>query len=96
VNDVLRLAGAVLEGGWRLLTETTIPGLDFSPAALLVGLLMVSFGFRVLSYILGWRFSADDSLDAADWLASSVSGHGYGGSRGGDLVIAKERQLDEI
>ncbi len=96
MNDVLRLAGAVLEGGWRLLTETTIPGLDFSPAALLVGLLMASFGFRVLSYILDWRFSMDDSLDMADWLSSAVSGHGYGGSRGGDLTISKERQHDEF
>ena len=94
MNDVLQLIGAILEGGWRMLTETDIPGLDFSFAALLVGLFMVSFGFRVLSFVLGWRFSMDDSLDAADWLSWQFKG--YGGSRGGELTIAPERQLDEI
>lgn len=94
MNDVLLLIGAILEGGWRLLTETTIPGLDFSPAALLVGLLMVSFGFRVLSYILGWRFSMDDSMDMADFLSSQFKG--YGGSKGGELTISEARKNDEI
>lgn len=94
MNDALQVIGAILEGGWKLLTETEIPGVGFSVAALLVGLLMVSFGFRVLSYLLGWRFSMDDSMDMADWLSSQV--RGYGGSKGGELTIAPERQLDEI
>ncbi len=94
MNDVLRLIGAVLEGSWRLLTETDIPGVGFSVAALLVGLLMVSFGFRVLTFILGWRFSMDDSMDMADFLSSQFKG--YGNSKGGELTIAPERQSDEI
>lgn len=94
MNDALQVIGAILEGGWKLLTETDIPGVGFSVAALLVGLLMVSFGFRVLSYILGWHFSMDDSMDMADWLSSQFKG--YGNSKGGELTISDARKNDEF
>lgn len=60
MENVLSLIGAVLDGGWKMLTEIDVPGLGFSFGALLVGILLVSFGFRVLSFALGWTFGVED------------------------------------
>lgn len=55
MNDVLQGISVILSGGWKLLTETTVPGTDFSFGMLLVMLACVPIGFRLLSVALGFN-----------------------------------------
>ena len=57
MNDVLTLISTVLNGAWDMLTSIEIPGLGFSVAALLVGVVLVNLGFALLGYLLGFNFS---------------------------------------
>ena len=86
--------GAVLSGGWRLLCETTVPGLDFSFAVLLIGLALVSLGFKFLSFVLGFGFGGIGLLGyftSGDANASQSYRH----NRNTNVKVAPERKHDQ-
>lgn len=91
------MIGAFLSGAWSLLTETTIPGVGFSYAALFVGLVVISIGFKFLSYVLGFGFGGIDGSDAR---LTSMPRLGskrerYGSGSGGKVKISDARKHDE-
>lgn len=93
--ELLNGIGAVLEGGWRMLTETTIPGLDFSVAALLVGIAMVSLGLKFLSFVLGFGFGGVGMVGyftSGDAHATAS----YRKSRNSKARISSERSHDQF
>ena len=96
MEDVLSLIGSVLDGGWKMLTEIDIPGLGFSFGALFVGILLASFGFRVLAFALGWSFGVED----VGWFTDPMRPRlfrSYGGASGGYHVrISDARKNDEF
>lgn len=93
--EVLQGIGAILEGGWKLLSKTDIPGLNFSFAALLVGFVLVSMGLKFLSYVLGFGFGGVGMVGyftSGDAKAKAS----YRRSRNTRAKIAEERKHDEI
>lgn len=51
--EVLAFISFFLGASWDFFTETTVPGFDFSFAALFVGLFLASLGLRFLFSMLG-------------------------------------------
>jgi hypothetical protein len=49
-----------LSTSWRFFTEITVPGFDFSFAALFVGFFLANLGLRFLFMMLGIGFGRDD------------------------------------
>lgn len=86
---LLSLIGAFLSGSWNLLVETTIPGTGFSYAALFVGLVVISIGFKFLSYVLGFGFGG---LDAN---ASGLRRNEYRAGKARQAKISSARLHDE-
>lgn len=58
--QVLEAIGWFLSSAWDFFTEITVPGFDFSFAALLVGLFLAQFGLRFLFMMLGISFGSRD------------------------------------
>lgn len=58
--EVLEAIGFLLSSSWDFFTETTVPGFDFSFAALLVGLFLAGLGLRFLFMMLGVGIHARD------------------------------------
>lgn len=81
MDDVLLLAQTFLEKSWDMFTGVTVPGLGVSFAAFTVGLFLISFSLRLLSYILGLSFGD--------------SGTGYRSGGRSKHKTSKEREYDE-
>jgi hypothetical protein len=58
--QVLEAIGWFLSSAWDFFTEITVPGFDFSFAALLVGLFLAQLGLRFLFMMLGISFGSRD------------------------------------
>ena len=74
---------AILSGAWQLLTKTTVPGLNFSFAVLLVGLALVPVGFRFLSIALG--FSVGHLTHGSDYGSRSSNKYKTSEARKNDV-----------
>lgn len=51
--DVIQFIGWFLSSSWDFFTDTTVPGFDFSFAALFVGFFLANLGLRFLFMMLG-------------------------------------------
>lgn len=96
MNDVLALISTVLDGAWDMLTNIEIPGLGFSVAALLVGLVLVNLGLAMLGYLLGFSFGSVNLFTVFTLRDRPRSGTPYGGGRGGAVRVSEARKNDEI
>lgn len=56
--EVLAFISFFLGASWDFFTEVTVPGFDFSFAALFVGLFLVSLSLRFLSGMIGISMSS--------------------------------------
>lgn len=56
--EVIAFISFFLGASWDFFTETTVPGFNFSFAALFVGLFLASFGLRLLSAMIGVGFNS--------------------------------------
>ena len=56
--EVIAFISFFLGASWDFFTETTVPGFNFSFAALFVGLFLASFGLRVIAAMIGVGFSS--------------------------------------
>ena len=54
--EVIAFISFFLGASWDFFTEITVPGFDFSFAALFVGLFLATLGLRVLSAMIGVGF----------------------------------------
>ena len=81
MEDVLLLAQIFLEKSWDMFTGITVPGLGVSFTVFTVGLFLISFSLRLLSYILGLSFG------------DGGTGSRSGGR--GKHKTSKEREYDE-
>ncbi len=63
--EVLEFIGWFLSHSWDFFTETTVPGFDFSFAALFVGLFLATLGLRFLFMMLGVGAPYRDILSIA-------------------------------
>lgn len=57
MSDLLAFAGWWLAQSWRFFSEITVPGTNFTFAALLLGVFFAALGLRLLGYILGFGVS---------------------------------------
>lgn len=57
--DVLAFISFFLGASWDFFTEVTVPGFDFSFAALFVGLFLANLGLRFLFSMLGIGVSSN-------------------------------------
>lgn len=60
--DVLAFISFFLGASWDFFTEVTVPGFDFSFAALFVGLFLANLGLRFLFSMLGIGVSSSAVL----------------------------------
>lgn len=60
--DVLAFISFFLGASWDFFTEVTVPGFDFTFAALFVGLFLASLGLRFLFSMLGIGISSGSVL----------------------------------
>lgn len=58
--EVLQFIGWFFAASWDFFTETTVPGFNFSFAALLVGLFLANLGLRFLFMMLGIGIHSSD------------------------------------
>lgn len=56
--EVMAFIGFFLGASWDFFTEVTVPGFDFSFAALFVGLFLAGLGLRFLSGMIGVGMSS--------------------------------------
>lgn len=54
MSDLLNCIKTFLSGAWDFFTETDVPGLDFSFAALFIGAALIPISLSFLSLILGF------------------------------------------
>lgn len=63
--EVLEFIRWFFASSWDFFTETTVPGFDFSFAALLVGFFLANLGLRFLFMMLGIGIHASDITSLA-------------------------------
>ncbi len=63
MNDVTAFIRTYLSSIWDFFTETTVPGLGFSVAAVSVGVFLAVLGLRLLGYLFGFSGSGFQSGD---------------------------------
>jgi hypothetical protein len=61
--EIVQAIGFLLSSAWDFFTEITVPGFDFSFAALFVGLFLASLGLRFLLMILSVGPYSDNKGD---------------------------------
>ena len=81
---------SLLENGWKLFTQTDVPGTDISFAVFTVGLALIPLGFRFLSIMLGYSIG-DTDYSVLDRLHLPATYTAAGSSR---YRISPGRQLD--
>lgn len=75
--EVLAFISFFLGASWDFFTETTVPGFDFSFAALFVGLFLASLGLRFLFSMLGMSIdggSVRNTIGATKWAMNPRGG----------------------
>ena len=75
--EVLAFISFFLGASWDFFTEITVPGFDFSFAALFVGLFLASLGLRFLFSMLGMHIdgtSIHNAIGATKWAMNPRGG----------------------
>lgn len=64
--EVIQFIRAFISSSWDFFTEITVPGFDFTFAALFVGLFLATLGLRFLFMMLGVGIHSSDITSLAD------------------------------
>lgn len=76
----------LLSNSWRFLMHTFIPGTDIAYGVLLIGLCLISLGFKFLSIAIGHNIGEGDGVSASISFTRKPKSTA--------LSISKERSLD--
>lgn len=67
MEEFMMIAETFLTGGWKMMYETKIPGLDISVAGLSLALLLIGFSIRIIGFLTGFHMgSYGAAADAAE------------------------------
>ena len=82
MSDLMNCIKTFLSGAWKFFTETDVPGLGFSFAVLLIGLVLIPVSLSFLSLILGFSVGSIPDIDPIEI-----------GSRGGSSYYSRRTGL---
>lgn len=63
LSDLMNCIKTFLSSSWKFFTETDVPGLGFSFAVLLIGLVLIPVSLSFLSLILGFSVGSIPDVD---------------------------------
>lgn len=83
LSDLMNCIKTFLSGSWKFFTETDVPGLGFSFAVLLIGLVLIPVSLSFLSLILG--FPVGTISDAQSLASRGSKKHKVSSARKNDV-----------
>lgn len=87
MSNIMDAISGLLSNSWRLLMHTYIPGTDIAIGVMLIGLCIMSLGFKFLSIAVGHNVGEGDvGLSASVGFTRKP--------KTTSLTISKERSLD--